>query len=111
VTKVTATGPGVLPNVRLNVRPRTLRVGGTLTAAWAGIPTPRRSDRLRLVQLGTSSHDTLVPDWPITGAGSGSLQLRLPRTLRPGMYELRLITDVRSELTDLARSSPFRVTP
>jgi hypothetical protein len=111
VTKVAANGPGVLPAARLNVRPRTLRVGGTLTATWAGIPTPRRSDRLRLVQLGTSSHDTLVPDWPITGAGSGSLQLRLPRTLRPGMYELRLITDVRSELTDLARSSPFRVTP
>jgi hypothetical protein len=111
VTRVAARGAGVLPAVRLNARPRTLRVGGTLTATWAGIPTARRSARLRLVQLGTSSHDTLVPDWPTTGAGNGSLQIRLPRTLRPGTYELRLITDVRSELTDLARSSPFRVTP
>jgi hypothetical protein len=110
VTKIAANGPGVRPDVSLDVSPTNLPVGGTLTATWAGIPAPRRSDRLRLVQLGTSSTDTLVPDWSTRSARSGSLQLRLPTTLPPGTYELRLITDINSELTDLARSRPFRVT-
>jgi hypothetical protein len=61
------------------------------------------------VKLGTSSVDNLVPDWPTTGTGSCSRQVRLPTTLQPGTYELRLITDVNFELTDLARSRSFKV--
>jgi len=57
-----------------------------------------------------SSVDTLVPDWQTTGTGSGSRQLRLPTTLQPGTYELRLITEIEYELADLSRSRPFRVT-
>jgi hypothetical protein len=110
VTKIAAQGPGVIPDVSLEVSPTNVRVGGILTATWAGISTPASSDRLRLVKLGTSRVDTLVSDWPITGTGSGSRQLRLPTTLQPGTYELRLITDVNFELTDLARSCPFKVT-
>jgi hypothetical protein len=86
-------------------------IGGTVTAAWAGIPAPTPDDRIHLNSLGGGGFlfDQLAA-WPTDGAPGGTTTLTLPGTLKPGWYELRLLSpDAPGLLTIIARSEPFRV--
>jgi subtilase family serine protease len=90
------------------VNPASVRVGGTITATWAGIPSPGDQDKLRLFPLGASYHQ-YVAQWATTGAASGALALALPGAAVAGWYELRLLSPDADQLAVIARSDPFRV--
>ena len=103
VTRIAASGSGVTPAVRVSVDTARLPSGGTITATWAGIPSPRDEDELRLYRLGSSYSDPLTR-WSTTGAAEGALELPLPATA-PGWYELRLLSpDAYEFLAVIARS-------
>jgi hypothetical protein len=114
VARITAGGPGLTPAVNLTVSPATAPPGGTLTATWAGIPTPTSSDYLRLFALGSAGDefDDVQIYWPTTGRAGGTLSLALPAGLAPGWYELRLLSPDPSFSnlpTAIARSEPIRI--
>lgn len=113
VTKISASGEGIVPPINLRALPADVPVGGTVTATWAGIPVPTASDELRLYTLASASggYDH-VAAWPTTGASSGTLSLALPPTLEPRWYELRLLSpdpDTSGLLSVIARSEPIKV--
>lgn len=106
VTRIAASGPGVTPAVRVSVDTGGIPAGGTITATWAGIPSPRNEDELRLYRLGSSYSDP-VTRWSTAGAAEGALELPLPETA-PGWYELRLLSpDTYEFLAVIARSDAF----
>ena len=82
VTKITAGGPGLVPQVNVAVTSTDLTTGGTFTASWNGIPVPTTDDRLDLYVLGGLSDSTnMVASWQTTGAASARGNLRFPRPL------------------------------
>jgi Beta-propeller repeat len=112
VAKISAGGPGVTPAVNLTVDTNAVAAGGTLTATWAGNPTPTASDYLRLFTLGSedAEFDDPVIYWPTPNAAAGQLQLLVP-AVAAGWYELRLLSpDPGSGLAvPIARSQPIRI--
>jgi hypothetical protein len=113
VAKISAGGPGVKPAVDLTVDTNAVAPGGTLTATWAGNPTPTSTDYLRLFTLGSEDAEFDDPFiyWPTPNAGAGQLQLLVPAGLPAGWYELRLLSpDPESRLAvPIARSQPIRI--
>jgi hypothetical protein len=113
VAKISAGGPGVTPAVTLTVDTTTVAPGGTLTAAWAGNPTPTASDYLRLFMLGSAGDefDDALIYWPTPDAAAGQLPLLVPPDLPAGWYELRLLSpDPDSHLpVAIARTQPIRI--
>jgi len=115
VVKVTADGPGVAPPVRLTVTPAAAPPGGTVTAAWAGIPLPTTEDHLRLYALGSPDDypGEILAWWPTTGTAAGQLLLALPDTPAAGAwYELRLYSpdpNFSNLPVVVARSEPIRI--
>src|SRR5262249_49891815 len=113
IAKISAGGPGVTPAVNLTVDRSAVARGGTLTATWAGNPTPTPSDYLRLFTLGSedADFDDPVIYWPTPGAAAGQLPLLVPADLPEGWYELRLLSpDPGSHLpVPIARSQPIRI--
>jgi hypothetical protein len=113
MTKITAGGPGVVPQVNLTAAPTDLATGGTFTASWNGIPTPGGDDYLNLYMLGGWSDSTYrVASWQTTGTASGTLQLTLPATVPAGWYELRLLSPDPKNFGVpgvIARSAPINV--
>src|SRR5262249_24777615 len=111
--KISAGGPGVPPAVNLTVDRSAVARGGTLTATWAGNPTPTSSDYLRLFTLGSEDAEFDDPFiyWPTPNAAAGHLQLLVPADLPAGWYELRLLSpDPGSGLpVPIARSEPIRI--
>jgi hypothetical protein len=114
VTCVTADGTGITPAVSLTVSPEVL-VGGTVTAAWSGIPSPTTNDQLQLFRLGDSGHGPFIlTNYNTTGAAAGTLPLPLPPTLPPGSYDFRLLgtdPDFPALLKVIARREPVTVLP
>ena len=84
LAKISAGGPGVTPAVNLTVDTVAVAPGGTLTATWAGNPTPTASDYLRLFTLGSedAEFDDAFIYWPTPNAAAGRLSLLLPADLR-----------------------------
>lgn len=113
LAKISAGGPGVTPAVNLTVDTTAGAPGGTLTATWAGNPTPTASDYLRLFTLGSedAEFDDAFISWPTPDAAAGRLSLLLPADLPVGWYELRLLSpDPGSHLAvPIARSQPIRI--
>ncbi len=94
LAKISAGGPGVTPAVNLTVDTSAVAAGGTLTATWAGNPTPTASDYLRLFTLGSEDAEFDDPFiyWPTPDAAAGRLPLLVPADLPAGWYELRLLS-------------------
>lgn len=115
MTKITPAGTGVVPKINVTVTPTDVSPGGTFTASWSGVPTPRAGDRLNLYVLGGLADSTnMVASWTTTGSAAGTLQLTLPATVAEGWYELRLLSSDPSNngFTDVvARSAPINVGP
>ncbi len=113
VAKISAGGPGVTPAVNLTVDTAAVAPGGTLTATWAGNPTPTANDYLRLFTLGSedAEFDDAFIYWPTPAAGAGQLQLLLPADLAAGWYEIRLLSPApgSSLPVPIARSQPIRI--
>jgi hypothetical protein len=115
VVKVTASGPGVAPPVRLTVTPAAAPPGGTVTATWAGIPLPTAEDHLRLYALGSPDGypGEILAWWPTTGTAAGQLLLALPDgPWAGGWYELRLYSpdpNFSNLPVVVARSEPIRI--
>src|SRR5262249_39576898 len=113
IAKISAGGPGVTPAVNLTVDTTTVARGGTLTATWAGNPTPTANDYLRLFTLGSEGAEVADPFIyrPATHAGAGQLQLLVPADLPAGWYELRLLSPApgSSLAVPIARSQPIRI--
>jgi hypothetical protein len=114
VTCVTADGPGITPAISLTVSPE-VPVGGTVTAAWSGIPSPTANDLIQLFRLGDFGHAAFVlTNYHTTGAAAGTLPLPLPSTLPSGSYDFRLLgtdPDFPALLKVIARSEPVTVLP
>ena len=90
----------------LSTSPTSVAAGGTVTATWAGIPSPTAVDWLGLYTPGTS--DTAYLAWRYTsGPASGNGPFTIPSTLAPGTYELRLLSN--NGFTRLATSNTFTV--
>ena len=83
VAKISAGGPGVTPAVNLTVDTVAVAPGGTLTATWAGNPTPTANDYLRLFTLGSEDAEFDDPFiyWPTPDAAAG--QAAAPVARRP----------------------------
>src|SRR5262249_52881815 len=113
IAKISAGGPGVTPAINLTVDRSAVARGGTLTATWAGNPTPTASDYLRLFTLGSedADFDDPVIYWPTPGAAAGQLQLLVPADLPEGWYEIRLLSPPpgSSLAVPIARSQPIRI--
>jgi len=113
LAKISAGGPGVTPAVNLTVDTTAVPPGGTLTATWAGNPTPTANDYLRLFTLGSedAEFDDAFIYWPAPAAGAGQLQLLLPADLAAGWYEIRLLSPApgSSLPVPIARSQPIRI--
>jgi len=114
VVKVSASGPGVVPPVRLTVAPAATPPGGTVTATWAGIPLPTAEDHLRLYALGSPDGypGEILAWWPTTGTAAGQLLLALPDGPSAGWYELRLYSpdpNFSNLPVVVARSEPIRI--
>ena len=115
VVKVTASGPGVAPPVRLTVTPAATPPGGTVTATWTGIPLPTAADHLRLYALGSPDGypGEILASWPTTGMAAGQLLLALPDAPSAGgWYELRLYSpdpNFSNLPVVVARSEPIRI--
>jgi hypothetical protein len=90
----------------LDVRPSpayTPRIapGSQLALSWSGIAAPSTTDWIGVYQDGAA--DTAYKQWTYTtGAANGTRLLTLPRSLTPGLYELRLFA--RNSYTRLARA-------
>ena len=101
------------PAVNLTVDTAAVAPGGTLTATWAGNPTPTASDYLRLFTLGSedAEFDDAFIYWPTPNAAAGQLPLLLPADLPAGWYELRLLSPApgSSLPVPIARSQPIRI--
>lgn len=114
VTCVTAEDPGITPDVSLTVSPE-VPVGGSVTAAWSGIPSPSTDDLIQLFRLGDFGHGPFVlTNYHTTGATAGTLPLPLPPALPPGSYDFRLLgtdPDFPALLKVIARSEPVTVLP
>jgi hypothetical protein len=113
VSKVTAGGPGIPPPVKVTVTPAEAAPGATVTATWAGNPTPAADDSLQLYELGApfgDPDDMLAWAWT-NGAAAGTLPFPLPVDLAAGWYELRLVGKPPSTgvAAVMGRSEPFRV--
>ena len=111
VTRIAASGPGVTPAVRVSVDPPRLPSGGTISATWAGIPSPRDEDELRLYRLGSSYSDPLTR-WSTDGSrrrnpGAAPARRRRPRLVRAAAPE----PDAYEFLAVIARSDAFRHRP
>ena len=92
--------------VTLSVSPTSVPAGGTVTATWAGIPSPTPTDWLGLYMPG--ANDTAYLAWRYTtGAASGAVPFTIPGTIAPGTYELRLFSN--NGFTRLASSNSFTV--
>ena len=115
VVKITASGPGVVPPVRLAVTPAAAPPGGTVTATWAGIQLPTAEDHLRLYALGSPDGypGEILAWWPTTGTAAGELLLTLPDgPSAGGWYELRLYSpdpNFSNLPVVVARSEPIRI--
>jgi Beta-propeller repeat len=113
LAKISAGGPGVTPAVNLTVDTSAAAAGGTLTATWAGNPTPTASDYLRLFTLGSEDAEFDDPFiyWPTPNETAGQLPLLVPADLPAGWYELRLLSpDPEWHLpVPIARSQPIRI--
>ena len=87
------------PSAQLSATPTTLTAGGTVTAAWSGIATPRATDWIGLYSAGAAN--TTFINWiyvscsmtSSTARASGSCPFTVPATLTPGNYELRLLAN------------------
>jgi len=76
----------------LAVNPTSVAAGGTVTATWAGIPSPTSTDWIALYTSGAS--DTAYLAWRYTtGTVSGNVPFTIPSTVTPGTYELRLFSN------------------
>lgn len=113
VAKISAGGPGVTPAVNLTVDTTVVAPGGTLTATWAGNPTPTAHDYLRLFTLGSEDAEFDDPFiyWPTPDAAAGRLPLLVPANLAAGWHELRLLSPApgSSLPVPIARSQPIRI--
>jgi Right handed beta helix region len=90
--------------VTLSISPTSVAAGGTVTATWAGIPSPTALDWLGLYTPGSS--DTAYLAWRYTtGTASGNVPFTIPGTITPGTYELRLLSN--NGFTRLAISNSF----
>ena len=97
----------------MTVSPTTIAAGGTVTATWSGISTPRPTDWIGLYAQGTA--DTAFLAWiyvscsqtPGTARAAGSCAFPIPSTLAAGSYELRLLAN--DDFTRLATSGALAV--
>jgi len=106
--------PSVVPPVSVTVTPTQVGRGGTVTASWAGIPTPTSTDSVQLYALGATYGDPRnMLAWAWTGGGSGgTVTLGIPADLPDGWYEVRLVVPDPNfgNLPEVfARSEPIRV--
>jgi len=108
----TVTSGGGGGGTALTASPTSVSPGGTLTAAWMGIPGPSSTDWIALYQSGGVTYI----DWnyvscsktPGNPLASGSCPFVLPGNLAPGTYHLRLFAN--NTYTLLATSNDFTVT-
>src|SRR5439155_9444314 len=108
----TVTGSGA---ATLSVSPTSVAAGGTVTAAWSGIPAPTPGDWIALYVPGSGNSAYLA--WIYLSCSqshgaapaAGSCPFTISRALAPGSYELRLFAN--DTYTRLATSNPFGVTP
>jgi hypothetical protein len=108
---VTVTG-GTSPTLTAN--PSTVAAGGSVTAAWSGVPSPTTTDWIGLYHPGDPS--TSFIDWMYddscsktpggTGQAAGSCSFPMPSVA--GTYELRLLSN--DGYTVLATSNAITVT-
>jgi hypothetical protein len=88
--------------------PTTAAPGGTLTVAWAGIPTPTPTDWFALTPI--NAPDTNWVAWIYTnGRAADSLIFTLPANLPAGNYDLRLLAN--NAFNRLAISNVITVAP
>ncbi|HEY1328973.1 MAG TPA: SBBP repeat-containing protein [Casimicrobiaceae bacterium] len=114
LAKIGAGGPGVTPAIHLTVSPTDASPGATITATWAGNPTPTSRDYLRLFALGSAGDefDDPVIWWPTPNASAGARSVPLPASLPAGWYEMRLLSpDASGVIGVIARSAPIHVGP
>ena len=103
----------VISPLLLTANPTTVTPGGTLTAAWSGIPTPTSRDWIGLFAsaAGNGSYQNWIyvscTRTPGTAQASGSCSLGVPSTLPAGTYELRLFAN--DGFTRSATSNQFTV--
>ncbi len=95
-----------VPAASLSVSPTSGSPGTTVTAAWSGIAAPTPTDWVGLYTSGAADTALLASRYT-TGAASGSAALRIPASLAPGTYELRLFAN--DSFTRLATSNPLTV--
>jgi len=93
--------------VTLSVSPTSVARGGSITATWAGIPSPTSTDWLGLYTPGSPDNNTYQAWHFTTGSASGSIAFPIPATLPAGTYELRLYA--HNTYTRLATSNPIVV--
>jgi hypothetical protein len=95
--------------VTLSISPTSVAAGGTVTATWAGIPSPTALDWLGLYTPGGSRRsNTAFLAWRYTtGTASGDVLFTIPGTITPETYELRLFSN--NGFTRLAISNSFTV--
>jgi hypothetical protein len=87
--------------------------GGSVTAAWTGIPSPSATDWLGLYLPGTPNSAYL--GWiyvncsksPGVARASGSCTFTIPFAVNPGTYELRLLAN--NGYTDIITSNSFTI--
>ena len=100
------------PASTLTVSPTSVTAGGTVTATWAGIPSPTAADWLALYAPGAS--DTASLAWLYTtGTVSGNVPFPIPGTVNLASAKLRrkspntrpIVSSVFSRST--ARTSSF----
>jgi hypothetical protein len=84
----------------LTATPASIPGGGTVTATWNGIASPSSNARIGLYRRGAANTSPIY--WmylscsqtkPATPRASGSCSLRIPASLPPGTYELRLFNE------------------
>src|SRR5205807_101626 len=98
----------------LAVTPASIVAGGTVTAAWSGVPAPTPGDWIALYVPGSANSAYLA--WIYVSCSqshgaapaAGSCPFTIPSALAPGSYELRLYAN--DTYTRLATSGTFTVT-
>ena len=82
------------PAPMIAVSPQTVETTGALTLTWHGIAVPAPEARFVLVVPGGSNY---VTQESTGGAASGTTLMRLPASIHPGLYEVRLLADNSDE--------------